>query len=202
MKNNKAAFTLIEILVVTVILSIISLAIFSTFSNGLKIYNRITKQSGQEDLVIFCDRLSLDLRNSFNFTGMEFGGREDRFEFATLVNSLKLNKKTVGKAGYEYRAQEKTLSRTQSDFSDVYKGSGSKASAPLKDIKSAKFLYYSYDTQTKEYSWLPEWTKEGLPLAVRLELEFDGQNEQEKFSRTFPINAGNQINEDEGETIQ
>jgi hypothetical protein len=47
-----------------------------------------------------------------------------------------------------------------------------------------------------------EWTKEGLPLAVRLELEFEGQMQQEKFSRTFPIMVGNQIKEDEGETIQ
>jgi prepilin-type N-terminal cleavage/methylation domain-containing protein len=189
-QSNNEGFTLIEILVVTVILSVVSLAIFTTFSNGIKIWKRINTEITGEDLFIFCDRFGFDLRNSFKFTGIKFLGKEDSLEFPTKVNSPRLNAKTVGRVSYEYNPDARILIRRQTDFSGVYSAEEVPPKQSLKDIKNAKFLYYFYDKEKKEYVWLEEWSRDELPLAVKMELEFAGQDKNNKFIRTFSIPAG------------
>jgi prepilin-type N-terminal cleavage/methylation domain-containing protein len=195
MKKDSArrAFTLIEILVVTLILSVISLAIFSTFSSGIAIWHRINSRLTQEDLVIFCQMFASDLRGSFKFKAIAFKGDEERVEFVSLVNSRRLNTKTVGRLSYAYNPDKKTLSKFQEDFSAVYVPEELKPKYTLKDVKSVKFQYYCYDSAAKEYVWLEEWVKKSsLPLAVRLEMEFDKASMPERLVRTFTIPAGGQ----------
>jgi len=189
-QSNNEGFTLIEILVVTVILSVVSLAIFTTFSNGIKIWKRINTGITGEDLFIFCDRLGFDLRNSFKFTGIKFFGEEDNLEFPAMVNSPRLNAKTVGRVIYEYNPDARILIRKQTDFPGIYSAGEVSPKQSLKDIKNAKFLYYFYDKEKKEYVWLEEWSRDDLPLAVKMELEFGGQEKNSKFIRTFSIPAG------------
>ena len=52
-KKHNNAFTLVELLIVTAMLAVISLAIYSTFSSGLKIWQRVSKPIPEEDLGIF-----------------------------------------------------------------------------------------------------------------------------------------------------
>jgi prepilin-type N-terminal cleavage/methylation domain-containing protein len=188
-KKNNRGFSLVEILFVTLILSIISLAIFTTFSNGIKIWNRINKKTTQEDLVIFCDRFGTDLRSSFKFKGIDFIGQKDRLEFASLVNSQRLNPRTVGRIIYAYEPNSKTLSRFQNDYSSVYSEEQSLPKQSFKNIKSVKFEYYFYDNVSKEYLWLEDWSKDGLPQAVRMEMDFDTADMQVKLTRTFGISV-------------
>ena len=104
-------FTLIEMLVVTVMLSVISLAIYATFNNGIKIWQKINKPIPQEDLYIFLDRFVSDVKNTFKFTGLNFLGKVDRLEFPALVDSPRLNKKTVGQVVYFYNSTSGALNR-------------------------------------------------------------------------------------------
>ncbi len=198
-KNNKLSakkgFTLIEVLIVTLILSIISLAIFSTFSNGLKIYNRINSEVTLEDLVIFLDRLGQDLRNSLNFSTINFTGKDEELEFAGITNSHRMQKRTVGKIKYVFDSSAEKLSRFAGDFSSVYNQEWLSSRQTLEKIKSCIFSYYYYDNQTKEFSWLPEWNKAGLPVALRLELGLK-DNPEDKFIRTFNIPVGNNVRND------
>ena len=41
----------------------------------------------------------------------------------------------------------------------------------LNALMHIKFRYYFYDSERKNYSWLDEWDKVGLPQAVKVELE-------------------------------
>ncbi len=193
--NAKHGFTLIEVLIVTLILSIISLAIFSTFSNGLKIYNRINSEVTLEDLVIFLDRLGQDLRNSLNFSTINFTGKAEELEFAGITNSHRMQKRTVGKIKYVFDSSAEELSRFAGDYSLVYNQEWLSSRQTLEKIKSCIFSYYYYDNQTKEFSWLPEWNKAGLPVALRLELGLKDKPE-DKFIRTFNIPVGNNVRND------
>ncbi len=188
--NRKSAFTLVEMLIVTAILSVVGMAIYATFNSGVKIWQKVTRQLPEEDLNIFFDKFSLDLRNCFKFTGINFSGTADKLEFPTLVNSLRLEKRTVGKSIYAYEPQGRILNRYQVDFAGIYSDEGASPRQSLRDVKALKFQYYFYDEQNKIYVWQDEWLREGLPLAVRVELELDDGQKTKKFSRTVAISIG------------
>ena len=188
-KKNRLGFTLVELFLVSVILSIISLAIYSTLNNGIKIWQKINIETPGEGLNIFLERFCSDLRNSFNFSNIDLLGQEDMLEFPTLVNSPRLNKRTVGQVVYSYNSMSGTLNREQRDFSQIYREETGRVVQLLKNIKSLKFRYYFYDTEMKEYFWLDEWQKENLPLAVRVQLELNDTGTI-RFTKTVSIPAG------------
>lgn len=188
--NTKGAFTLIEILLVSALWAVIALAIYATFNNGVKIWQRVNKEMPEEDLGIFFEKFRADLRNSFAFKGIGFSGTKHKIEFSTLVNSQRLNKRTVGKVAYSYDPISGILEREEKDFSHVYTEREGMVTQSLKGISFFEFQYYSFDKEKKEYVWQEEWEKENLPLAVRIGLKFDSFLQKDKFTKTISIPLG------------
>ncbi len=180
-------FTLIELLIVSVMIPIVAFAIYASFNNGVKIWQRINKEIPGEDLNIFFDKFALDLRNSFKFSGIKFSGKKNAVGFASIINSQRMQKVTVGEVIYSYDSKNSVLTREQKDFSNIYSNEKGAIRQLLKGVKSARFRYYFYDAQNKEYFWDDEWLKEGLPLSVRVELEIEQGNQINKFIRTVSI---------------
>jgi Tfp pilus assembly protein PilE len=188
--NSKKSFTLIELLLVSVLLSVVSLAMYAVFNNGIKIWQRINKRLPQEDVSIFFDKFSRDLKNSIKFSSIKFSGRETTLEFAALINSPRLQKTTVGRVAYSYDPQTGVLNRQQDDYSQIYSASGEGSLVQsLNNIKSVKFQYCIFYAETKEYLWREEWTKEDIPLAVKIELEIEDGSQIRKFIQTVGIPA-------------
>lgn len=179
--------TLIELLITLTILSVISLAIYASLNSGLKIWKRINQQMAHEDLDIFFDRFSHDLRNCARFTGLTFTGTQERVEFPTILPSPRLGGDVIGRVSYAYDPQSKTLVRVQQDFSQIHSGEESSRIQPVPDLGSVKFRYYVYDKQTKEYSWREDFWEEDFPLAVRIELESGDGPQAQSFTRTVSI---------------
>jgi prepilin-type N-terminal cleavage/methylation domain-containing protein len=186
MRKNKA-FTLVEMLIVTAMLAVISLAVYATLNNGIKIWQKVNQEIPSEGIDIFFEKITSDLRNSLKFSDINFWGIEDAFGFATLVNSRKLGIRTVGGIKYIYHSNSGTLTRGLLDYSDMYSHGSAIEEVLLRNIKSVKLLYYTYDAEKKKYIWLEEWIEEALPLAVRIELELKGNDQTNKFTRTVSI---------------
>lgn len=189
--NRKAktnvGFTLIELLIASVIVSVISFAIYAGFNNGIEVWRRVNKELPAEDLNIFFDKFARDLRSSFNFMNINFSGKSTEMEFAVLINSPRLQKISVGKVIYYYDYAKGALNRQQKDYSHIYSNENGITRQVLKNIKSLRFRYYSYDAQKKEYFWQDEFLKEGLPVSVRVELEIEEDSQIYKFQRTVNI---------------
>ncbi|MFA5099658.1 MAG: prepilin-type N-terminal cleavage/methylation domain-containing protein [Candidatus Omnitrophota bacterium] len=167
-RNKTSAFTLIELLVVTVMLSVVCLAIYSTFASGARIWQRINRMSLNEEVNIFFDRFSSDVRNSVKFSGLRFTGKPDGFDLPTLVSSPTLEAKTAGMAIYSCSGD--ILARSQADYSQIYQDVSVPPRHILGGLQSCNFTYYQYDEEKEEYSWVEEWVKDELPLAVRMAL--------------------------------
>ncbi len=183
-------FTLVEVLIVAAILPFISFALYTTFSNGVEIRNRMNEQSKEEDLSIFFDKFTTSLRNSFGFSGLTFSGKEDVLIFTTFINSKTLNKKTVGEMIYNYDALRGVVIREERDFTQIYEQRPGVITQPLSNIESLKFSYYFYDKEMAEYVWQDEWKNEQLPLAVRIKLAFKDDLQKNEFIRTVRIPVG------------
>lgn len=184
---ERAGFTLIEMLIVTMIISVISLAIFSTFDNGIKIWQRVNNPMPGEDVAIFLNKFGRDLRNAFKFEGIRFAGEKDKLEFASLVTNQTLQITTVGKVVYFYNASKETLDRVEKDFSQIYGDEKGKETQVLEKITDLNFRYYYYDTEKKEFNWEETWHKGDFPLAVRLELKINNDRDTETYVKTVNL---------------
>ncbi|MDP3042453.1 MAG: prepilin-type N-terminal cleavage/methylation domain-containing protein [Candidatus Omnitrophota bacterium] len=188
--KNRLGFSLVELLVVTAMLGIISLAIFSTFNNGLKVWQKINKPLAEEDLGIFFDKLTQDLSNCLKSAGIPFTGGQNNLGVPTLVSSLRLKIDSVGLVTYAYVQQSGVLNRQSKDFSQLYNQQEDSPVVLLKNIASFKFEYYYFDTQKQEYIWKEEWLGAGLPLAVRVGLSLNDSSGTDKITRTISIPIG------------
>ena len=190
-KNNNLGFTLVEMSIVAVMISIVSLAMYATFNNGLKIWQKVNNQIPESGIAILFDKFNFDLKNSLRFKGMNFRGGKDKLAFTTIVNSPALRKRTVGEVAYIYDSERGALARVQKDFSQIYNKEPGTITQSLGNIESLRLQYYFFDEQTKEYLWSDEWSKKGIPLAVRLELGFNNGKETSSFTKTvsIPVNG-------------
>jgi len=179
--------TLVEILIVMALVSMVSLALYASLSSGLHIWQRVNTGVLEEDLNIFLEKFTQDIRSAFNFNGIAFSGGADRVEFATVVFSPRMNKASVGKVTYSYDAANYSVEREQRDYSENYAGSTGTARHSAKNVRFLGFWYYVYDGEKKEYSWLEEC--QGLPLAVRMELGVRDGSQTLNFTRTADIMA-------------
>lgn len=166
----KRAFTLIELLVVVSLLAVVSLAIYSVLSSGLKVWKKTNTALVAEDIGIFYAKLSQDLSSIIKFNSIPFTGQREKLEFCSIVESPNLAAKNVGKVIYEYDPLQKTFRRGTSDFSQVYKEEVNFQGALLNKVQSLKFTYYFYDQEKKAFLWTDDWIKDSLPAAVRLEM--------------------------------
>ena len=191
-------FTLIEMLIVLAMFSLIGLAIFTTLSNGVRIWQRLNQTIAQEDVNIFFERFARELRNTFEFDTIKFQGQADKVVFASLVTTPGSSQGQrqrqehememgIGQLTYSYDKTTGQLIREKRDYSQIYTGDDGSQRELLKDIDSLKFIYYLYDEKKKDYVWQEEYLSEGLPLALRIELEFNDEQKSKSIIRTIEI---------------
>ncbi len=192
-------FTLIETILTVAMFSVIALAIYSTFSQGVRLWQRLTQRTPSSELNMVFEKMSSDLRNSFGFSGINFVGGEDNITFATLIFSANKDKQkalSLGEVGYSFDAQTGSLNRQQRNYSQVYRNKSTHLRQMLNNVKFLSFRYYYYNPAQEEYVWKDNWqAREGeeersIPLAVRISLEFDENTKEEEVTRTITIPAG------------
>lgn len=186
-KQNRAGVTFIELLIVSAMLSVLSLAVYATFNNGIKAWQKINQELPEQNINIFFDKFTSDLKNCFGFSNIGFLGSENKIEFARVVPSPRLNTATVGKIGYSYDSNGGILTREQSDYPQIYNAEKGTIRKVLGNVKSLKFSYYFYDAEKQDYLWRQEWINQKMPLAARVELEVEYDNQISRFTRTVTI---------------
>ncbi len=189
-RGNKKGFSLVELLVVTAMLGVVSLAIYSTFNNGLKIWNKINQPLAEEELGMFFERLSQDLGNCFRSVTIPFSGSINNLTIPTLVDNRQLNFRSLGQVTYLCNPQSGLLWRQQKNFSQIYSKTEDEAAVLLKNVKFFKFEYYYWDAIRKQYLWKEEWSGAGVPLSVRVSLSLDEPSQSDKITRTINIHPG------------
>jgi len=186
----QSAFTLVELLIVLAMISIIGLALFTTLSNGIRIWQRLNLAVAQEDINIFFERIARELRNTFEFSTITFQGDCDRIAFAAFVvtpGSIQPQGTDIGQVTYYYDKINRQLVREHKNYSQLYKGDMGFRQELLKDIDYLRFSYYFYDEKAREYLWIETWREDYLPLAVRIELGFDNEQQPNRITRSINL---------------
>ena len=183
--------TLVEMLIVSMVLGVISIAINSTLNSGVRVWRKINQELPQEAINIFFDKFTTDLHNTFVSANIKFAGDDEQLELPTLVTSRRFSGRLPGKVIYAYDKGKSELFRQIRDYSDVYSDKQGPIQSVIKNIHSLKFTYYFFETERKYYTWVDIWKKEWLPQAVRVELEIKDADKIKQFTRTVSIPLSN-----------
>lgn len=186
-RNN--GITLIELLIVSVIISVVGLAIYSSFAGGLKVWKRVNTAIEGEDLVLFFARFSQDLRATVSLKGNVFQGSEESMEFPVIAGSRRMGlASSVGRVAYVFHPEAGTLTRSEQDYSVIFAGTGDKDPREvLRGVAELRMSYYCFDPEAGGFVWLDKWPYLRPPLAIRMELRRAGKSEEDIVRRSFFI---------------
>ena len=184
--NQKTdAFTILELLITSSIIAMIALAIFSTFSMGIRAYKRMHYSGlAQADCLLSLEKMEKDLHNALNFSGIGFIGENKKVSFAGLVGPQPNS--ALGRITYYLDTKNNSLIKEEGFY--PHSSLNSKALASIKDIA---FRYYYFDPQAQQYVWQDSWQSvNGIPKAVRAKLTFKSENDKDvEITRTVFIPA-------------
>lgn len=191
-------------MIVAAILSTVGIVLYSTFTNGINIWQRINQEMVVEDVNIFFDKISRELRGSFQFSEIPLRGRTGELTFPATVHVRdhrgKL-KEEIGAVHYSFDPKSGTIDRQQKSYSEIYLDKDTGKQAMIDHVSSLEFQYYYYDLEQEEYSWVESWqdedeslgiqTKKILPVAVRITIGIIGQEKKERrITKTVWIPSG------------
>lgn len=184
-KNNKsAAFTLAELLIAVSIFSVVSIAIYSTFSSGASVLGRVKNiDLAQQRILLKSERFSRELRELPACRKQLFLGAKTKISFPGNADYIPC------RITYYFDDSSLSLMRAADKLSQIITPQGkvdaefkSKPAVFLSKVKEVKFSYLTLDPAKNEYKWLDEWPQDYLPVAVKLTVT--GQN-QEYVSTVF-----------------
>jgi len=195
----KHGFTLIELILVTAMLAVIGLALYGTFANGITIWKKVTQESVMEDISLFFEKVSHDLRNSFKMTGMKFRGGKNKISFPAKIkiSGDEGIKNSIGQVTYYFDRRKQALNKREATYSEVYRHKPGSKRILTEDISSLQFQYFIYDSNKKKYSWVTSWqerdepfgivVEDNLPLIVRIEVGIPKEHGEQKIVKTVLI---------------
>jgi len=195
---HRRGFTLIEMLLVSALLASLSLAIFLCLSNGLKLWQRTQQAVLQEDVAIFFDKFSGDLRNAFPFSTLAIEGQEYSFAFPTVVwmradrGSARAADEFVdqlGRAQYAFDGAQGVVTRQQANYSQGMRKVWNDA-APQVLLRGAMEVSFKYFYSGRKGDDFSTEAKGGLPSGVEVGVRYKEGQEERTAKRFFPVPLG------------
>ena len=193
--KNKKAMTMVEALLVVALFSTLSIAVFQTFSNGLKIWNYGTASFKEEDVLVFLDKLSNDLRNSLLFSTIPFKGDSKSIECVSLVmlksdpksSEQRLHARQIGKVKYFFDKNKRKIFRAQANYGQALKGVYQDPRALVDGVESLTFRYLY---KQGEELLVASQAKNILPAMIEVSVRYQTDNDVRKMVKRIDIPIG------------
>ena len=188
--------TLMEVLLTTILVSVIGVAIFQAFNNGVKLWARSRGLDHDLQAAIFMNRLGEDLRSSVRMTGIPFKGIGSRFSFPAVVwttadkRSARADEGTIDQIGaveYRFDPGEKKIYRRQANYSQALKGQWEGMREVAFGVEDFLARYYF----PGDRGLLPKsLADEQTPQGVMVELVYKEGDSEHRLRRFYPIPVG------------
>jgi len=150
-KLYRSAFTLTEILFVSMMIAVLSLSLYRALSIGLKVWDRSRSFAVEEDVMIFLDKLSMDLRNAVPFSLLSFHGTSSEIRFPAIVSvpmgrssgDVQAYTDQIGLVAYGMELRHQGAFRSQAGYGQALDGGMGPARILAAPIDRLRFEYLS-----------------------------------------------------------
>jgi prepilin-type N-terminal cleavage/methylation domain-containing protein len=179
---TRRAFTLVELIVATLIMTIVVVSIYSTFSLGMKACRKGSEGRNLQKVRISLLKLQKELKNTFLFSMVKFKGVSSEMTFPLIVSEE--DKDSTYTVNY-YIVEDrdigvKSLIKKKMLFTD-------KEYTETEEIGEFMFSAYSMDFEyayelkngSKGFEWRGTWeeSQKAIPCAVRINFSLDAEGE-------------------------
>ncbi len=209
--NKKKGFTLIEVLLSGVIVSLVAIFVYSIFASGIHVWEKGNQsRKYQRNIRIFSEKLTRELRNTFQLSSVVFEGSEDIITFPIFIENISSEEERcneVGRVSY-FVNDDDVFCRQKETYAESFNSEEEGICEELvSGVSQVEFSYCYLDNLTGNYEWKEDWVKEEqdtIPQAVKIELlfakktgEVAGRVEASQFNKTIfiPIGTGRQSKE-------
>jgi len=199
MKKHLRGFTLTEVLLVSAMFAVISLAVFNAFSNGFKLWARGQHVMVEGNTAIFLDKLAEDLRQTIIISGIPFKGNSTELKFPAIIiaptdsNGSRSKEEfgdQVGAIRYTFEPSEKKIYRSQAVYGPALKSMWTVPVEVADLIEDITLRYYfkaeqgGLDVKTQ--------TDEGIPMGIMIDVQFlvEGQVFHMRRFMVIPVGGG------------
>ena len=186
--RNKG-FTLVEMIVTIVITAFLGIVVYTTFSQGVRLWTRTAKDHGEWKVDLWVEKITADLRNVFQDPQWPMKGTRTELAFATLLHEAHGNiSGTPSYFRYFFDSNAQSVVCQRYAFENVLmsKPSPQVTMPALEKIVSFDLEYYTYDPKAKAYHWRSQWNKDCFPETVKITIEPEQMNHR-KWIRMIPI---------------
>ena len=199
MKNRHRGFTLTEILLVSTMFAVISLAVFNAFSNGFKLWARGQHVMVEGDMAIFLERIAEDLHGVVTIKAIPFKGSSVQLSFPAIIlaptdeKGSRIREETgyqIGAVKYTFDPLEKKIYRSQATYGQALK---SKWSEPVEVASLIEDISLRYYFKAEHGLDVKSQTDEGIPLGVLIDVQFMMDNQIRHMRRFLLIPVGGAI---------
>lgn len=191
--SKRGGFTLVEVLIVSALVGVVAVTVFSSFSAGARLWGALQSTASNEDVNIFYLKFTDDLEGAFSYTGLPFQADPVQMTFTAFVDAgAELGgDRGIGRLSYEFDAGKHVLNRSVKNMSQVHKEKSVKPQPVLVNVRSMRFSYFVFKKEENTYEWIDEWNDPDnrVPMAVRVEFTTGGPGGGE-FSRTVSLPGG------------
>jgi hypothetical protein len=185
--------TLVEILIVVSMVSFISVAIYHSLSSGVNVWKRSHKLTTEEDIIVFFDKMTTDLRNFYPYSKMKFKGSARQISFPAIVY-IPADKKLdlpegsyvdqLGMVEYAFDSTEDKLSKRQANYSQALKEKFGPSVVLINQVEKVEFKYV-YMTDDGEQ--VQESLLETFPSWIEVHVEFRQGNSVHRMAKYIEI---------------
>ena len=188
--------TFVEVLIVISLIAIISLSLYNALSNGLRVWKKTRELVIEEDIAVFFEKLTKDLRNSYPYSQIPFEATENKFAFPTIVKTIAdeaadLPKgelvEQVVRVQYVYDYNNDTITKSVANYSQALQGTYGSEMVLVRAISKLTFryIYLTKDGEIKSTE-----ASNVFPSSLEVEVEFFDKGKLKKLRKLIDIPIG------------
>lgn len=191
-RKSESGFTLVEVIVSAVIISLLAAVIYSTFAQGIKLWHYAWRERPEWQIDIFFDKFGSHLRNAMDCKVPPMQGRDDRIEFCVAgkpqMSKEKIEFRPVAGVKYSYDAGKKTVFAVYRNYQQIMnpKNRDMEPVPVVSGINEFRIEYFEKDELKNDWNWRTKWEKPCFPVAVKVSIDY-GTARKKTMTRYFPM---------------
>ncbi len=188
-RQGAGGFTLMELVVAAVLMSVVGLAVLASFGGGVRVFDRVSDFGTVRGRVALAlEVMERDIRDGVVFDPIGFEGASDELSFAARRQRLVEDRLERRLARQRYYRDPDTGELVSAWVDYPFEPDKQEQREAMAAIEGLSFEYAYTEGTAQGYRWKDTWSvSDGRPVAVRLEVRFKDKGETRSVERVVFI---------------